>query len=116
MKAFYLFFLISISLYAEEPWGKDIDLIYEKSFEKPTKQKSLSSSCIRFYQKYISVINGPRSSFDPTSSEYTRQAMLRYGFFTGFLMGCDRLMRENPEPWVYHTSPYRIDKKYDPIR
>jgi uncharacterized protein len=27
--------------------------------------------------------------------------MRRYGFFKGYLKGCDRLMRENNDDWVY---------------
>jgi len=49
----------------------------------------------------ISPADGPRSHFYPSSSQYTKDAMDKYGFFAGFLMGCDRLMRENNEEWIY---------------
>jgi len=30
-------------------------------------------------------------------------AMKRHGFIKGFVMGCDRLLREDKEEWVYRT-------------
>ena len=41
--------------------------------------------------------------------------MDRYGFLKGFVMGCDRLIRENNEEWVYRKI--EMDGqifKYDP--
>ncbi|MFS8564522.1 MAG: hypothetical protein LVR00_09605 [Rhabdochlamydiaceae bacterium] len=32
------------------------------------------------------------------------EAMTKYGFFKGYIMGCDRLLRENDDPWVYKTA------------
>ena len=52
---------------------------------------------IDFHQKVISPVDGPRSHFRPSSSQYMRQAMHNYGFFKGYIMGCDRLLRENSE-------------------
>lgn len=46
-----------------------------------------------------------------------RLAMYNYGFIKGFLMGCDRLLRENNDDWVYRKV--EIDGqvyKYDPAR
>jgi uncharacterized protein len=58
---------------------------------------------IDFHHCVISKADGPRSNFYPSSSHYTQEAMCKYGFFKGYLMGCDRLMRENGERWVYPT-------------
>ena len=43
------------------------------------------------------------------------QAMHTYGFLKGYIMGCDRLLRENDEEWVYRTVHFdgRV-LKYDP--
>ena len=44
-------------------------------------------------------------------------AMQRYGFLKGYIMGCDRLLRENDEKWVYRNV--EIDGKlfkYDPAK
>ncbi len=75
----------------------------------------IADSIIRFHQEVISPVDGPRSHYRPSSSQYMRLAMYRYGFFKGFIMGCDRLLRENDEKWVYRVI--EIDGqtfKYDP--
>lgn len=102
-----------------EPWGADCDL----TFGKAEKVKSYSFaqkaalSCIHFFQDYISPIDGPRSSFYPTSSQYALEAIERYGVLMGIALGCDRLLRENSEDWVYEiVNKYGVDRKYDPIR
>ncbi len=73
---------------------------------------------IRFHQKVISPADGPRSYHKPSSSQYTLDAMRKYGFMGGFLLGCDRLMRENEDPWIY---PVVLDEagdtfKWDPVK
>ena len=66
----------------------------------------------------ISPADGPRSHFIPSSSQYTYDAISRYGFFKGFILGCDRLMRENNDPWVYRTTlnPAGAVMKWDTVR
>ena len=106
-----------------EPWGKDSEIA------KNSCQQSCHNDCetfffgafaeagIKFHQEIISPADGPRSHFFPSSSQYTLEAMRRYGFFQGFLLGCDRLMRENADPWVYKTIflPNGEEIKYNPI-
>lgn len=72
---------------------------------------------ICFHQEVISPADGPRSHFIPSSSQYTLDAMRKYGFFQGVSMGCDRLMRENKDPWVYRITFDGAGKaiKYDPV-
>ena len=102
----------------DEPWGNDTDLL-ETPKQEQTVQKNIpvriANAIINFHQNVISPVDGPRSHFRPTSSRYMQLAMRRYGFVKGFLMGCDRLLRENDEEWVYNTI--EIDGrtfKYDP--
>lgn len=61
-------------------------------------------SMIRFYQKQISPIDGPRSHFYPSSSQYALLAIQKHGVLKGIALGCDRLMRENKAEWIY---PYK---------
>ena len=119
--ALLLYLLCPVFMYAkgfEEPWGKDSDLNYTS--KKPQQEKmsiltSIADKVITFKQKVISPIDGPRSHFRPTSSRYMQLAMKRYGFFKGYIMGCDRLLRENDEKWVYRTINIDgIKYKYDP--
>lgn len=127
------FFLLLIFLFqflpffAEAaPWGKDADIA---KWEKvTTEKKEINAVCntflfgqiaevgIAFHQNVISPADGPRSHFLPSSSQYTLDAMRSHGFFLGVAMGCDRLMRENNDPWVYRTSVNKSGKlmKLDP--
>ena len=41
---------------------------------------------IRFYQRWISPLFPGACRFSPSCSEYTRQAVLRYGVFRGWLL------------------------------
>ena len=84
------------------------------------KNKSLLSNTaeglIWFHQNVISPADGPRSHFVPSSSQYTLDAIRKYGFLKGYILGCDRLMRENREEWIYSKTmgPYCL-LKYDPV-
>lgn len=100
------------------PWGADADLIEKPKDLKATPAFSPASqtcqSMIRFFQVYISPIDGPRSSFIPTSSQYALLAIQKHGVFKGIAMGCDRLMRENGDPWVYRTINFHdTQRKHD---
>lgn len=109
---------IAANTHYEEPWGKDTflstpPLIIEETTS--TVGKKIANGIISFYQKNISTANGPKSHYRPSSSRYMQLAISRYGFFKGFIMGCDRLLRENSDPWVYRTIHIRgVDYKYDP--
>src|SRR5580700_3010401 len=93
-----------------EPWGKDADLVsapLPQTAVEPTPNYSfavrVAQQIIFFHQNIISPVDGPRSHFRPSSSSYMMQSMQKHGFLMGFLMGCDRLMRENSDPRVYRT-------------
>lgn len=117
------YFLIPLALSATpgffEPWGKDIELKDPPKKEEENKSAltQIADAIIRFHQDVISPVDGPRSHFRPTSSRYMQLAMQRYGFIKGYLMGCDRLLRENDEEWVYRKVEIegRIFK-YDPAK
>ena len=75
----------------------------------------LAEKIILFHQNIISPVDGPRSHFRPTSARYILLAMRRHGFFKGYIMGCDRLLRENKDDWVYRTIVIDdVKYKYDP--
>ena len=119
----YMLLVISQNVFAAEcgPWGRDADLCYiERMPCKPISRNPLqqiAERLIGFHQEVISPADGPRSHFFPTSSHYTMDAIHKYGFFRGWIMGCDRLMRENNDPWIYRTTPgrYNCETKYDPV-
>jgi|SRR5579872_771151 len=103
-----------------EPWGKDADLKVatdspSASLVKPSPLSRVAEKVILFHQNVISPVDGPRSHFRPTSSRYMLLAIRRYGFWKGFMMGCDRLLRENDDPWVYRTIEIDgVQYKWDP--
>lgn len=103
-----------------EPWGKDAGLKQTKKVEEKKEDSipvKIANAIIRFHQEVISPVDGPRSHYRPTSSTYMKLAMHRYGFIQGYLMGCDRLLRENDEEWVYRKI--EIDGKiykFDPAK
>lgn len=121
-----IFSLVASSLFGEvgyvEPWGKDTELIPKKSSIPDTPQMhgifgKVAEQIILFHQNVISPTSGPRSHFRPTSSRYMLLSMKRHGFIKGFVMGCDRLLRENKEEWVYRTitiddTTYKWDPTY----
>ncbi len=54
-------------------------------------------TCIRFYKNHISPLLGNHiCRFTPTCSEYTYQAINRYGIITGLWMGLKRIIRCHP--------------------
>ena len=119
----YLCLLIGIVglLPSEMPWGPDADLASGSIScceRAPTEAAKIGISLIRFHQEIISPADGPRSHFIPSSSQYTLDAMRKFGFLKGFVMGCDRLMRENDDPWLYKTivDENGFTMKYDPIQ
>ncbi|MCB1136121.1 MAG: membrane protein insertion efficiency factor YidD [Chlamydiia bacterium] len=104
--------------YGEEPWGRDADLVEPRCAASCEERcTTLPQALIRGYQCFISPSNGPRSSYVPSSSQYTLEAMRAHGFFWGWLCGCDRLMRENEDPWIYGRciNHEGFDLKWDPI-
>lgn len=61
---------------------------------------------IRFYQKYISPLIGPRCRFYPTCSEYAVQALVKYGVWKGTIKAVIRVLKCHP----FHPGGY------DPVK
>ena len=58
--------------------------------------KYISIGLINFYQKRISPLFGHRCKYYPSCSEYTEQAIEKYGFFKGTGRGIIRILKCNP--------------------
>lgn len=107
---FFLSFTCTLLSYPgyHTPWGKDADLHYHTSERHASEPLSPlgqgMEKFIWFHQNIISPVDGPRSHFKPSSSGYMLEAIRTHGFFKGYIMGCDRLLRENDDPWVYRTA------------
>ncbi|MFA6257142.1 MAG: membrane protein insertion efficiency factor YidD [Candidatus Paceibacterota bacterium] len=65
-----------------------------------------SVKLISLYQKYISPLFRPACVFYPTCSEYTKQAVEKYGTLKGTRLGFFRILRCHP--WQKnHMDPLR---------
>jgi hypothetical protein len=58
--------------------------------------RTLLLGAIRLYQTVLSPVMGPSCRFIPTCSEYTREAIERFGPNKGLWMGLRRLLRCHP--------------------
>lgn len=61
-----------------------------------SRGRALAVGAIRVYQATLSRILPPSCRFYPSCSEYSRQAIERYGVFQGIWMGLKRLARCHP--------------------
>ncbi len=116
---FFPFYLGAVPGY-HVPWGKDASLC-SKQIKKETSTTIdspaavVAKKLILFHQKVLSPVDGPRSHFYPCSSQYMKLAISKHGFCQGFIMGCDRLIREDSDPWIYQNIVINGKLiKYDP--
>ncbi len=58
--------------------------------------KRITLILIKSYQKIISPFLGQHCRFYPTCSVYTYQAIEKYGFFRGAVLGIKRLLKCHP--------------------
>ena len=119
-KTLTLLFLCFFASCYGDPWGKDADLVPKQKCCPPPVRKCqtpffgpLAECLIAFHKQVISPADGPRSHHKPNSSQYMLDAIRKYGFFRGVPIGCDRLMRENEDPWIYTVV---LDEKGDPFK
>jgi len=70
------------------------------------KLKKYFLKLIDFYQKYISFYIKPSCVFHPSCSEYTKQAIEKYGILKGSRIGFFRILR--CYPWQKkHIDPVK---------
>jgi putative membrane protein insertion efficiency factor len=67
--------------------------------------QSIAVALIRFYQMVISPLLGSNCRFYPSCSQYSLEAIEKYGVFKGGWMGIQRISRCHP----WH------DGGYDPV-
>lgn len=58
--------------------------------------KSLLLAVLRFYQRRISPLFPPTCRFTPSCSQYTGEAIERYGVVKGGWLGVRRILRCHP--------------------
>ena len=114
-----IFILIQVrgTLAASEwkTWGSD--KVKTKSSE--TKRPSLVNRMFKYYHEKISSNDGASCPFYPTCSQYSQQAIARFGLVKGGLLTIDRFTREYPG--MAEGSDYPLITKfgyhrpYDPV-
>jgi hypothetical protein len=68
--------------------------------------KKVALQLIKLYQSTISQVVPPSCRFMPTCSQYTFEAIEKYGFFKGTWLGARRIIRCNPfNPGGYDPVP-----------
>lgn len=60
------------------------------------KLKMYLIKSINFYQNYISIFKKRSCVFYPTCSEYTKEAIKKYGILKGSFLGFRRILRCHP--------------------
>ena len=60
------------------------------------RSKAFLIRCISWYQRYVSAHTRPHCVFYPTCSEYTKQAIEKYGAIRGVWIGARRILRCHP--------------------
>jgi putative membrane protein insertion efficiency factor len=58
--------------------------------------KQLALALIRFYQRFISPALPPSCRFTPSCSQYSYEAIQRYGLLRGGWLGLRRIVRCHP--------------------
>lgn len=95
--------------------------LYGGSVATQTKEKErldvkMSIQMIDWYKANIAPHHSFGCSYYPSCSQYTKEAIQKYGLIKGWLFGCDRLMRCNHDLWVYSEVKVGNElKKYNPI-
>jgi putative membrane protein insertion efficiency factor len=103
----------------EEPWPKGPPGPGPGSQTPPTSlspgQKA-AQGVLRFFQEYISPVDGDRCPCYPTCSQYSVEVVRKHGVWIGLVMTFDRLIHESSEirqaPLVKVYGTYRY---YDPV-
>jgi putative membrane protein insertion efficiency factor len=63
------------------------------------------TALIRLYSKFISPLFPNCCRFTPSCSAYTHQAIKKYGFLKGVILGAWRILRCNPWHKCEHEDP-----------
>ncbi|OQY23556.1 MAG: hypothetical protein B6I37_05215 [Desulfobacteraceae bacterium 4572_35.2] len=96
-----------------QPWGQ-ITTPHQHSTD-PESLHPLKQG-VRFFQRYISVVDSPRCPMYPTCSAYAIQALDKHGAVLGSFITVDRLLHEStPLEQKHPLTGYERLRFYDPL-
>jgi putative membrane protein insertion efficiency factor len=116
---FVIFFIVLNTFWGSVLAGQDvkIDDHPQVSHEAEENRKNALLYPIKFYQDYISSVDGNRCPMHPTCSQYCIEAFKKHGTFLGWIMCSDRLIRCGRDENKL-SDPVWIDgvkRSYDPV-
>lgn len=116
---FIIFFIVLNTFYGSVLAGQDvkIDDHSQVSNEAEENRENATLYPIKFYQDYISSVDGNRCPMHPTCSQYCTEAFKKHGAFLGWIMCSDRLIRCGRDEKKL-SDPVWIDgqkRSYDPV-
>ena len=128
-RVFILFFIIILPFNsnADELQGLQFIANYNSSVPPAAQKESafnlnqtsefklLAMVLLAVYKSFISNQDRPACNFHPTCSEYTGQAIMKYGIIIGIIMGSDRLQRCNGHGYGYYPIHPQSGKLHDPL-
>jgi hypothetical protein len=103
----------------EEPWSKAPSgrrVTEGARGDRLSPEQRAVGGLLRFFQVYISPVDGDRCPSYPTCSQYAQEAVRKHGVLIGLVMTFDRLIHESDEtrraPLIRVKDTYRY---YDPV-
>lgn len=98
-----------------QPWDERMDVQHHQHAPEASQLNPLVLG-VRFFQRYISVVDSPRCPMYPTCSAYALQAMDKHGPWIGMFMTVDRILHEtNPLEQTQPLTGYERLRYYDPV-
>ncbi|MDY6951890.1 MAG: membrane protein insertion efficiency factor YidD [Thermodesulfobacteriota bacterium] len=85
--------------------------------ERPGKATPMPALLVARYREYVSPIDGSDCPMVPSCSQYSLDALEKHGFFMGWLMTWDRLLRCGRDE-IKRSSRVVLggeEKCYDPV-
>jgi putative membrane protein insertion efficiency factor len=114
-----IFFIVLTTFNGSVLAGQDVktDGCSQVFHEAEENRENMPLYPIKFYQDYISSVDGNRCSMHPTCSQYCIEAFKKHGTFLGWIMCSDRLIRCGRDERKL-SDPVLIDgqkRSYDPV-
>lgn len=120
MRNFFLFFLISTSVFAQSDWNRwekiEVDYRLEKIDKHENKYTMDVLGAFHYvYKNIISDLDGDNCPFEPSCSNFFMQAYKKTNLLKASLMFADRFMRDTNVFNRENYKPNRKGKLFDPI-